>query len=549
MNIRYAIVWNPGVQMVKQIIEEFKKHCSLVTCSSLDLGENYYDFLMDVYDGGKGMDWKLAYKINAMKESSNASEICVIRFTAADDFHYRDFKMAIRERFAPFIKNYKYDVLIHISENAYENNLVVKALSNQDWEGKNANNVLLLWPQNSVSVKSAHVNIPYHFVHNLEVIDYIRSSNSHLVIDNADYERTPFEFNIFIKLLISKDYKGAAVFVSNDNLVNSLMLTKMMREVCPDIKILAYGDLPVLLPGFFIGKTFDYIVSTDCDQEVAISDFYNFAIGQRCESDMQGVKKVVEDRLLPLQLGAKIHAEQWGYPEPVHFQDSERIVITVSRGCPCACSFCNAVLYYGLQERRRPVDSLIRYIKDNNDREYKFFAPNFTLNKQWVRDFCTSILENDIHITWSCTTRADLLDDVALLALMAKCGCRKIAVGVESMVDMNLDNIHKQTNSETIIRSIKRVQEAGITYKALVMLGIPGQTKEHIYETLERLYALGVQVRPTAYTPFYQMNASMSPEELERYDKRTFYAGVTGLSYGNFLRLIYDTENYKEYLR
>ena len=44
------------------------------------------------------------------------------------------------------------------------------------------------------------------------------------------------------------------------------------------------------------------------------------------------------------------------------------------------------------------------------------------------------------------------------------------------------------------------------------------------------------------------MNQNMTAEQISRYDKRTYYEGINGLSYGDFLRLIYDIENYDKIL-
>lgn len=77
------------------------------------------------------------------------------------------------------------------------------------------------------------------------------------------------------------------------------------------------------------------------------------------------------------------------------------------------------------------------------------------------------------------------------------------------------------------------------------MFGVPNQTKESIKYTLDFLNKYKVTIRPTAYTPFYEMNKNMNIEEISHYDKRTYYEGIKNLSYGDFLKLIYNTKDYK----
>ncbi len=80
------------------------------------------------------------------------------------------------------------------------------------------------------------------------------------------------------------------------------------------------------------------------------------------------------------------------------------------------------------------------------------------------------------------------------------------------------------------------------------MFGMPNQTKENIKYTLEFLNKNNVNIRPTAYTPFYEMNHNMNSSQIAKYDKRTYYEGIPNLKYGDFLKLIYDTENFEKIL-
>ena len=157
-------------------------------------------------------------------------------------------------------------------------------------------------------------------------------------------------------------------------------------------------------------------------------------------------------------------------------------------------------------------------------------------NKQWKK------------IKWSCTTRPDLLKNEELIKMMSKSGCYKIAIGIESVENEDLKSINKRYDNKIIVEGIKLLQKYDIEYKALVMFGLPNQTKESIKYTLDFLNKYNANIRPTAYTPYYEMNHNMNEEQISKYDKRTYYEGIPNLSYRDFLKLIYDTENYKKIL-
>lgn len=88
------------------------------------------------------------------------------------------------------------------------------------------------------------------------------------------------------------------------------------------------------------------------------------------------------------------------------------------------------------------------------------------------------------------------------------------------------------------------LQRYGVSSKAYVQLGLPGQTREDIFYTLQRLLDLGLKPRPTGSTPFWKLRG-MTVEDLDlldlsQWDRKTYYEPRSGLSYAEFLRLIHE---------
>ena len=414
---------------------------------------------------------------------------------------------------------------------------------------------LFIWADSGLSTKSNHVNAPYHFVHLGEIIDYVQRTIGE-EIDLLDIEAEQIEFQDIMKKIIKNKYKAIAFYVNTENLQNTIKLEKIIKEILPDTKTIVYGEMPIYLPNLFKNTSFDAIVSKCCDQEVAILDFFKYSRKEKNEKDLRGVLLIKNKQIKKCAEGVFLEGKEWGFakPENVSFnsyfemEKKKQVVITVARGCPYDCPYCNAVLYYGLKERRRPIEDIINYINQSEYEYYKFFAPDFTLNEQYALDLSNALIENNKKIKWSCTTRPDLLGNEDLIKAMAKSGCYKIAIGIESIEKEDLESIDKKYDSKVVTKGIKLLQKYGIEYKALIMFGVPNQTKESIKYTLDFLSENNVNIRPTAYTPFYEMNENMDLDQIAKYDKRTFYKGIEGLSYGNFLELIYDTKEYKKIL-
>ena len=416
--------------------------------------------------------------------------------------------------------------------------------------------ILFIWADSGLSTKSNHVNAPYHFVHLGEVVDYI-GKNIKEEIALLDIEAEQTEFQDIMAKIIKNKYETIAFYTNTENLQNTIKLQEYIKEILPNCKTIAYGEMPLYLPKFFKKTKFNAIVSRECDQEIALLDFFKYSLGMLYEQDMRGVILIKNKQLVNCKKGEFLPANEWGYtnikkvPIQKYFEmeKKQQVVITVARGCPYNCPYCNAVLYYGKKERRREPKEIINYINSLDYEYFKFFAPDFTLNEEKAMELCQELIKNKKKIKWSCTTRPDLLKNEELIKCMAQSGCYKIAIGIESVEKEDLENIHKRYDNEVIVQGIKLLKKYGIEYKALVMFGVPNQTKESIAYTLDFLNKYEVNIRPTAYTPFYEMNHNMNEEQISKYDKRTYYEGIPNLSYQNFLKLIYDTKDYKAILK
>ncbi len=416
--------------------------------------------------------------------------------------------------------------------------------------------ILFIWADSGLSTKSNHVNAPYHFVHLGEVVDYIEK-NIKEEIDILDIEAEQTEFQDIMAKIIKNKYQAIAFYINTENLQNTIKLQEYIKEILPNCKTIAYGEMPIYLPKFFKKTKFNAIVSRECDQEIALLDFFKYSLGTIEEQDMRGVILIKNKQLVNCKKGEFLPPNEWGYtninkvPIQKYFamEKKQQVVITIARGCPYNCPYCNAVLYYGKKERRREPKEIVNYINSLDYEYFKFFAPDFTLNEEKAMELCQELIKNKKKIKWSCTTRPDLLKNEELIKCMAQSGCYKIAIGIESVEKEDLESIHKRYDNEVIIQGIKLLKKYGIEYKALVMFGVPNQTKESIAYTLDFLNKYEVNIRPTAYTPFYEMNHNMNEEQISKYDKRTYYEGIPNLSYQDFLKLIYDTKDYKTILK
>ena len=184
-------------------------------------------------------------------------------------------------------------------------------------------------------------------------------------------------------------------------------------------------------------------------------------------------------------------------PQGIIFKNLPIAPIMATRGCPFSCTFCAGWTISGKKIRRRSVNHVLKEIeflyKKYGVREIHFLDDNFTLNRDYVEDFCHQLLKKDFKISWCCPNgvRLDTLNK-RLLKLMKKAGCYYVSVGIESGSDRILGLMKKGTTTQKIKKMAKMVNKAGMTINGFFILGYPGETKTEILQTISFAKRLGL---------------------------------------------------------
>ncbi|HMK94491.1 MAG TPA: radical SAM protein [Candidatus Limnocylindrales bacterium] len=171
-------------------------------------------------------------------------------------------------------------------------------------------------------------------------------------------------------------------------------------------------------------------------------------------------------------------------------------IVTTSRGCPYNCVFCTTRIVWGRTWRARTpknvVDELEYLVKTYGIKQVDFYDENMTLNKKRMADICDLIVERGLRIEWFTPNgiRADTLDE-ALLRKMKRAGCKKIRVAPESGVQRIVDDvIGKNLDLKTVEQAVVLCKKVGIKVGCFFVLGLIGETKADIEETIRFAYKL-----------------------------------------------------------
>lgn len=184
------------------------------------------------------------------------------------------------------------------------------------------------------------------------------------------------------------------------------------------------------------------------------------------------------------------------------------IQMHASRGCPFRCNFClwNQVMYNNGKYRTFPIEHIFKEI-ENAVKEYKikevyFDDDTFTGSKKFVLAFCDEMKKRKLNIKWSIMGDAMITDDEMINA-MADAGCIGMKFGVESGNKGVLKRIGKPVNLNKIKRVAALCAKRGVRTHASFTLGLSGETRESMEQTVKFACELDVDsVQFSITTPF-----------------------------------------------
>jgi len=173
--------------------------------------------------------------------------------------------------------------------------------------------------------------------------------------------------------------------------------------------------------------------------------------------------------------------------------------ILAKRGCPFKCIYCSSSSFWGNKMRLRTPQNLVTeieyYTANYNAKEIVFNDDIFTIPLEWIKDFCKLMLARNVQIVWGCDTRIDSVDH-KLLKKMFESGCRTILYGIESINPVVLRNIKKKLPPlHRIEETIKMTEDIGIKPVLSFIIGLPGENKDSIKNTIEWLKSLNLLKR------------------------------------------------------
>ena len=189
--------------------------------------------------------------------------------------------------------------------------------------------------------------------------------------------------------------------------------------------------------------------------------------------------------------------------------------IITTRGCPYACSFCDRSVF-GRKVLSHSVEYVVEMIaylvREFGIREISIKDDMFTRFPERVMAFCRQLKKKGLALGWSCNARVDGISE-EMLKEMKKAGCWMISYGIESGSPSMLKRMKKGITLSQVRHTLEITRMSGIVTKGFFMLGIPGETRQTLQETLSFIQEIPLdEMNVNFFTPF--PGAAMTEEAI-----------------------------------
>ena len=175
-----------------------------------------------------------------------------------------------------------------------------------------------------------------------------------------------------------------------------------------------------------------------------------------------------------------------------HRRDHTAGVLFATRGCSYRCDFCTLAVMYPSQVRQRPISEVAEEYGSFRGKVVVLWDDNIACDLKYAKALFRALTPH--RKWWSSQASIQAAQDEEFLELAAKSGCKQLFLGLESISQDSVNDVHKGFNRVTdYMSAIQRIHSFGIAVQAGLVFGFDHDTPHIFRETVDFLEATGVQ--------------------------------------------------------
>ena len=297
-------------------------------------------------------------------------------------------------------------------------------------------------------------------------------------------------------LPLARDYELVVMHTSTPSFASDVKVAAALKDINPSLKIGLVGAKVAVEPEDSLarGRAIDFVARNEFDftvKEVAegrdLARVDGLSFRNRAGAIAHNRDRAVLEDMDQLPFVTEVYKRDLTVEDYfIGYLMHPYLSLYTGRGCKSRCTFCLWPQTVGGHRYRvrspGHVAEEIALARSCFPQVKEFFFDDDTFTDNLPRAEAIARELGRLGVTWSCNAKANVPRDT--LKVMRDNGLRLLLVGYESGNQQILHNIKKGMRIEVARRFTKDCHDLGITIHGTFILGLPGETRETIEETV-----------------------------------------------------------------
>lgn len=294
---------------------------------------------------------------------------------------------------------------------------------------------------------------------------------------------------------MGRDYQLAVLYVSAPTFHSDMAMAEALKRANPDLMVGVVGAAAAVDPErpLKVSAAVDFSARHEFDftiQEIAegkpLAEVAGISWRQGGAIIHNPDRELIHDMDALPSVASVYHRDLVVEDYFIGYLKHPYMSLYTGRGCRSKCSFCLwPQTIGGRAYRTRSVAKVVEEIAQMRQlfpQVKEFFFDDDTFTDDLPRAEAIARELGRMGVTWSCNAKPNVPFET--LKVLRDNGLRLLLVGYESGVQDILNNIRKGTRLDIVRRFTADCRRLGITIHGTFILGLPGETRETIRQTI-----------------------------------------------------------------
>jgi len=295
------------------------------------------------------------------------------------------------------------------------------------------------------------------------------------------------EIQMVVKLYVKKNSPSIVGITSTTiSYTSAAKIAKAVKEASPETKVVIGGIHVTFLPQETLEECPWIDIVVKGEGEIPMLELANNAP----LSEIQGISWRKNGKIIHNETGEPLPGEKIPIPayDMLDMTKYSYVVLMISRGCTFRCSWCEVPYIQSKTFRDREKEKikaeLDLALSLNPNLEIRFEDEFAGVRKNETIEILEYIRSKNLSAgQFRAVTRPTRLDKELILKFK-EAGCTNFYIGMESGSDDILRLNKRGFSTKHILETAKMMEECGMLFHSGFILGLPGETTETLYQTL-----------------------------------------------------------------